>query len=151
VGAPPDPYVLLFNQIPKRGFSICHFKRKGDPKGHFWVTVPVGQETILLVCMITKQLNNRIAYYKKLGNDAAMGSLIPILPGTFSFLNEPETVVECNSARSVDIGIFREMVEKATFSVKCRDKDIPDELKRNVIKAIKDSPVVRPVDRNLLA
>ena len=79
-----------------------------------------------------------------------MNSLIPILPGTFSFLTNPETVVECNLAMSFDLETFRYLVVRETFSVERRDADIPQELKDKIVQAIKESPVVKKIDKDLL-
>lgn len=123
---------------------------KDHDKGHFWVTVPSGRETIVLVCMVTKQAEKRKEYYRRKENFGAIPSLIAVPVGTFDFLPEPDTVVECNLTISLDFETFKEKVEWKSFSPKCRDNTIPADLKKRIIQGIKDSPVVSYADKALV-
>jgi len=90
--------------------------------------------------MVTSKAEKRREYYRRCKNFGAIPSLVSVPEGTYDFLPDPDTIVECNSAMSLDLAIFKEKVELKSFSLKCGDDKLSHDLKRRIVQGIKDSP-----------
>lgn len=78
------------------GFCICYFKNAThDPEAppHYHVTIPISDDSSLLLCIVTSQVDNKAWYYKKT-NDNALASLVIVNKANLSFLKK-ESVIDC--------------------------------------------------------
>lgn len=133
-----------------KGFCVCYFKNiqydeKASP--HYYITVPINDELSLLLCVITSQIENKIWYYHKT-NEKAISSLVPIGKDSFPFL-EKESVIECNLPFLISKHELTKIVDpRHKFKIVVRD--IPSEIKKNIIRAINNSPIVKPFIKKML-
>lgn len=132
------------------GFCVCYFKNsEHEPEAppHYHITIPINDDTSLLLCFITSQVENRINYYKKTYKEA-ISSLVRVDKKDLSFLKK-ESVIECNQPmliRKIDFGKIIDPEHK--FEVITRK--IPLDIKKKIVKAIKDSPIVKPFIKKLV-
>ena len=133
-----------------KGFCVCYFKNLSyDEKAppHYFVTVPINDELSLLVCVITSQIENKLWFYHKT-NEKAIQSLVRVDKNSLPFLKK-ESVIECNLPLLISRHEFTKIVDpKYKFKVVARD--IPSEIKKNIIKAINNSPIVKPFIKKML-
>lgn len=133
-----------------QGFCICYFKNvQHEPNAppHFHVTVPVNDDSSLLLCIITSQTEKKAWYYRKTREDA-IESLVAINKESFPFLVK-ESLVDCNQPILVRKSKINDLIDpKCKFEVKVRD--IPQEIKERIVTAIQKSPLVKPVIKKML-
>jgi len=97
--------------------------------------------------MITSQIDSKTAYYS--GRPDAFASLVAVGKGDLPFLSVDPSLIDCNSV---------ELIPKAELSKKydpahgfeMKMPDVPEELRIRIIKAIHNSPIVKPVIKKLL-
>lgn len=133
-----------------KGFCVCYFKNTDhDPESppHYHITVPISDASYLLLCVITSQMENRIKYYQRT-NKRAVPCLVKVDKNDLHFLNK-ESIIECNQPMLVRKKNFGRIVDSKQ---KCKVimRDIPSYLKEKIVKAINDSPIVRPFFKKLL-
>lgn len=132
------------------GFCICYFKNTThDPEAppHYHITVPISDDSSLLLCIITSQIENKAWYYHKT-NKAAESSLVLVDKGDLHFLKKT-SVIDCNQPMLVYKNKFNKLVDSEhDFQVVVRD--IPLDLKEKIANAIKASPIVKPFIKKLI-
>jgi hypothetical protein len=134
-------------------FCICWFKDLTygpESLPHFYVCIPIKQKYSLLLCIITKQIQNKRKYYSK--NIKALSALVEVSYNDLYILDrEYNSVVDCNHAELFTIDELIERIDpEHGIEIKMGKKEIPHYLKIKIIKAIKLSPVVRPHYKKLL-
>lgn len=145
VDFPPDYIAKTLS-----GFCICYFKNtKHDTEAppHYHITIPINDDTGLLLCIITSQIENRVRYYRKT-NKAAIQSLVSVNKGDLSFLKK-ESVIECNHPILIRKNEFSRIVDP-DHKFKVISRNIPSNIKKEIIKAIKSSPIVKPFTKKLI-
>lgn len=137
------------------GFCVCYFKDAAhDPSApsHYHISIPLKENDYLLFVLITSRLDGKIDYYSRT-NQKALNSIILIDPYKyFPFICKDSTVIDCNQPI---FGRKQEFFEndkiinwKNNFEIKSRD--IPQDLKKRIVSALKDSPIVKPYIKNLI-
>lgn len=133
------------------GYCVCRFKNINfapEAPPHYYVVIPIKDDSNLLLCIITSQIENKVWYYHK-KNDKAISCLVRIDTNTFPFL-EKESVIECNQPFLIPKNELIKVVDqKHKFSVVTRN--IPAEIKKKIVKAINDSPLVKPYIKKMLS
>jgi hypothetical protein len=132
------------------GFCVCYFKdKRHSPESppHYYVTVPITNDTSLLLCIITSQVENQMWYYRNV-NVSAISSLVRVDQSSLPFLTK-ESFIDCNRAELIRKNEFIKIVDsKPCLEIKTRD--VPDELKREIISAINKSPLVKSFIKRLI-
>lgn len=131
-------------------FCICYFKHnKHDSQAqpHYYVSVPISDDTCILICIITSQIENKLWFYRHT-KEKAIDSLVKVTPDNMKFLSK-ESVVECNNAELIIKKHFGKYVHPKV-PLKIITREVPEEIKAKIIKAIKDSPIVKPYIKKLL-
>ncbi|MFV1951913.1 MAG: hypothetical protein ACC630_08185 [Nitrospinota bacterium] len=132
------------------GFCVCYFKNAthdADAPPHFHITIPINDDASLLLCIITSQAESRIKYYKKT-SEAAISSLLEVNNNDLSFLKKG-SIVECNQPVLIHKQKFGKIVDP-DHKFKVVSRDIPADIKEKIVKAIKDSPIVKPFIKKLI-
>lgn len=131
-------------------FCVCYFKNSThEPEAppHYHITIPVSNDTSLLLCVITSQVKNKAWYYQKTNTDA-LPSLVSVNKHSLSFLKK-ESLIDCNHPLPIHKNKFGKIVDPDhKFEIVTRD--IPADLKEKIIKAIKDSPIVKPFIKKMI-
>lgn len=132
------------------GFCICFFRNTThdpDAPPHYHITVPVSDDTSLLLCVITSQVENKACFYQKTNKDALL-SLVSVNKRSLSFLKK-ESLIDCNHPMLVHKSKFGKIVDP-DHKFKIVTRDIPDEIKDRIVDAIKDSPIVKPFIKKMI-
>lgn len=133
------------------GFCVCYFKHIDFDQAappHFYVTVPINDDASLLLCIITSQIENKIWYYHRKDTDEAISCLIQVNSNDFSFLNR-DSVIDCNQPTLIYKNDLGKIVDqKHGFQIIKRG--MPVEIQEKILKAIIDSPLVKPVIKKIL-
>lgn len=141
----PDEFIINFI----KDFCICHFKDTNHvPKAppHYYVNVPVNDDSSLLLCIITSQIEKRKNYYSR--NEKALKALVYVSDKTLPFLSK-ESVIDCNGAELYNrIELQRRIDPKHKIQV--TERNIPDSLKTQITKAVQDSPLIKRYIKKLL-
>jgi hypothetical protein len=137
------------------GFCVCHFKdAEHDPKAplHYHISIPLKENDYLLFVLLTSKLDSKIDYYDRT-NKKALNSIISIQPyKDFSFIYKDDTVIDCNQPifnRKQEFFENNKIINwEEDFEIKLRD--IPIDLKKRIVFALKFSPIVKPYIKNLI-
>jgi hypothetical protein len=132
------------------GFCICYFKNaEHSPEAppHYHVTVPITDDSSLLLTVITSQIENRKRFYRRTNKDA-LSCLVEVNKKELRFLKK-DSIIECNQPQLVRKIDFEKTVDPDhQFEVVARD--IPDDLKEKIVNAIKASPIVKPFIKKMV-
>ncbi len=132
------------------GFCVCYFKNTThdpDAPPHYHITVPISDDSSLLLCIITSQIENKAWYYHKT-KEAAASSLVLVDKSDLPFLKKA-SVIDCNQPMLIYKNKFGKIIDPDNkFEVVSRN--IPEEIKEKIVQAIKVSPVVKPFIKKLL-
>lgn len=124
-------------------FSVCKFQDKyhsKDSPPHYYIIIPTRSNLYLVICMITSQIEKKISYYQK-SNKKCLPGLVVLGERELPFL-EKKSVIDCNRANYIlKKDLCKRIIPK---SYKFISEGIPVELRNRIIKAIKDSPVIKP-------
>jgi len=126
-----------------KGFSACFFKDKNHRKEsppHYYITIPSKQPSCLIICLVSSQLEKKIAYYKR-SNEKCLNSLLTIEEADLDFLDR-KSVIDCNNAEHIHKNALKNRVVSKTYNFIA--DDIPDDLKHKIIEAIRLSPKIKP-------
>lgn len=133
-------------------FCVCYFKdirHDSSAPPHYYITVPVSDDSFILFCIITSQVENKLWYYKK-KNEKALESLVRIDPNHLPFLTKI-SVIDCNMAELISRDEIVDIIDsKLDPPIKVITRNIPDELKDKIISAIKNSPIVKPIIKKMI-
>jgi hypothetical protein len=132
------------------GFCVCHFKNTKhapDALPHYHMTVPISDDSSLLLCVITSQVENKLWYYRKT-SEKALSCLVRVDKSNLSFLKR-ESIIECNQPLLIRKNEFDKIVD-SNYKLKVVLRDIPSDIKEKIVKAIKDSPIVKPFIKKLI-
>ncbi|HDH00996.1 MAG TPA: hypothetical protein ENG80_04210 [Nitrospirae bacterium] len=132
------------------GFSVCYFKNEEhlpDAPPHYHITIPINDDSSLLLTVITSQIENRLKYYERT-KKKALSSLVTVSKKDLKFLKKT-SIVECNQPQLVRKIDFNKIVDP-DHEFKVVARDIPDELKEEIIQAIKESPIVKPFIKKMV-
>ncbi len=132
------------------GFCICYFKNAThDPEAppHYHVTIPISDDSSLLLCIVTSQVENKAWYYKKT-NANALASLVTANKSSLSFLKK-ESIIDCNQPLHVHKSKFDKIVDP-DHNFKVVSRNIPDDLKKRIVDAVKASPIVKPFIKKMV-
>lgn len=129
---------------------VCHFKDKQHrPEGppHFYVIIPVNSATDLVLTMITSQVASTTAYYSN--KPDAYASLVAVGKNDLPFLSVNPSLINCNNVELVPKAELSKKFDPAHgFEMKL--PSVPEELKKRIIEAIHNSPIVKPIIKKLL-
>ncbi len=132
------------------GVCVCYFKHSEhdqDAPPHYYVSVPINDDTCILLCIITSQIEKKLWFYRRT-NEKAIDSLVKVTSDDLEFLTK-ESVVECNMAELIVKKHFDKRVNpKGPLDVITRE--LPDDVQARIIKGIKDSPIVKKHIKNML-
>jgi hypothetical protein len=140
------PYSLIAKSLTD--FCLCYFAEKNHPKPHYYLSVPINDNSSILLCIVTSQIENKLWYYRKTRREEAIQCLVPVDETTLPTLSR-KSVVECNVPRYVLREDFGKIID-SKHGFKSVTREIPDDLKTQVIDAIKKSPLVKPYLKKLL-
>ena len=131
-------------------FCVCYFRNSthdSEAPPHYHITIPVSDDTCLLLCVITSQVENKAWYYQKT-NKEALSSLVSLSKRNLSFLRK-NSLIDCNHPVLVHKNKFSKLVDP-DHKFKVVARDIPEEVKEKIVTAIKDSPIVKPFIKQLI-
>ena len=129
-------------------FCIVRFQDKTlqNPDLHWYVLIPAGLSHFL-IAMITSHGVKRAKYYRGTPQAKAVGSLVRINNNDFGFLKR-DSVIECNYTEYLDIQeIIHRIEEEKGFKIE--KEKVPAYLKKKIVSAINNSPLVSPLIRKL--
>lgn len=129
-------------------FCIVRFQDKTlqNPDVHWYVLIPAGSSHFL-IAMITSHGDKRAKYYRGTPQAKAISSLVKINNNDFGFLSR-DSVVECNSTIYMDIQeIIHRIEEEKSFRIE--KEQVPPYLKKEIVSAINNSPLVGPLIKKL--
>jgi hypothetical protein len=129
---------------------VCHFKDKQHrPEGppHFYVIIPVNSATDLILTMITSQVDSRTAYYSN--RPDAYASLVAVGKSDLPFLSVDPSLIDCNKVELVPKADLPSKFDPA-YGFEMKLPSMPEELKKRIIAAIHNSPIVKPIIKKLL-
>ncbi|KJU87687.1 hypothetical protein MBAV_000119, partial [Candidatus Magnetobacterium bavaricum] len=101
----------------------------------------------LLLCIITSKVERRTKYYE-FRHKTAVDCLVKVDNNILSFL-KVESVIDCNS---IELIPKKELLDRIdpTHSIVVKQRNISNELKEEIGRAIKKSPLVKPYIKKLL-
>lgn len=109
----PDKLVINFI----KDFCICHFKdidHASEAPPHYYVNVPINDDSSLLLCIITSQTEKRVNYYSR-SNKKALKALVYVSNKTLSFLSK-KSVIDCNLAELlVSMSFKKELIQSGNY------------------------------------
>lgn len=115
------------------GFCVCYFKNTThDPEAppHYHITVPISNESSLLLCIITSQIENKVWYYQKT-KESAESSLVLVDKDDLPFLKKA-SVIDCNQPMLIHKNKFSKIIDPDNkFEVVSRN--IPGEIKEKIV------------------
>ena len=123
-------------------FCVCFFKDTKfhkDAPPHFYINVPIDDDSSLLLCIITSKIEKRKKHCAK-ANRKALKSLVYVDNKTLEFLSK-ESIVDCNEADIVNKIELQKRIDPK-YKLKVIERNIPDNLKIQIVRAIKDSPLI---------
>lgn len=129
---------------------VCHFKDKQHrPEGppHFYVIIPVNAATDLVLTMITSQVVSTTTYYSN--NPDAYTSLVAVGKSDLPFLSVDPSLINCNNVELVPKAELSKKFDP-THGFEMKLPAVPEELKKRIIAAIHNSPIVKPIIKKLL-
>ncbi len=132
------------------GFCVCYFKNIThdlEAPPHYHITVPISDDSSLLLCIITSQIENKAWYYHKT-NEEAVSCLVRVDKHDLPFLKK-ESIIECNHPILIHKNKFNKIVDP-DHKFKVVKRDLPANIKKKIVKAIKDSPIVKPFIKKLI-
>lgn len=146
---PPDAIVHFLSD-----FCIIKFKHRGykaDSPPHNYISIPVNDDTILLLCIFTSQIENLAVYYSRV-NEKALDSLVYLEPSEeLQFLTE-NTFINCNNPELILKKDISKIIDgRYGLEITLTGEKIPQKVKDNVIKALTNSPIVKPFIKKLIA
>lgn len=135
-------------------FNMIHFRDISHDKGapaHFWVTISTGDNQYMLLSIVTSQMSRLEKRYTAEGEEKALDSLVPLSISDFNGIAKP-CVINCNETTLLSAKQLIDRIDKAYCSAKSKsciefihcDRDFNSELKNRIVRAISDSPSVRP-------
>lgn len=130
---------------------ICLFRNsnhKGSETPHYHILIPCSDNRYLVVCHITKQIENRIWYYRRSEKIEAIECLVKVNNADFDFLTT-DSVIECNQAEIILRGEF-DCIIHPSHGCKLIIDNIPIELTEEIKSAINKSPLVKPFIKKIL-
>lgn len=131
-------------------FRIVRFqdKKLQYPEPHWYVLIPT-DSSHFLIAIITSQAAKRKEYYKRTFKPKAVVSLVKINNDDFGFLKRgKDSVVECNQVEYLSIQeIIHRVEEDKGFEIE--KEQVPAYLKKEVVSAINNSPIVKPFMKKL--
>jgi hypothetical protein len=137
----------------KAEFNLIHFKDLKLPPNapaHFHVTISLGDDQYLLLCIITSQMQKLERIYRFRNQQGAIDSMVPLSSDDFPTLsigcvvncNDTELLTRDELARRIDPSISLDFISfNQSFS---------DVLKNSIINAIDNSPIVKPNIQKIL-
>ena len=137
-------YVPLTLQS-RTDFCLVHYQDDTlqFPSPHWYVFIPTKEDSKFLVIIITSQIEKRMNYYKNAKQLKATKCLVKISNNEFPFLNKL-SAINCNET---DLLSINEIVHKVDEEVgfKFEDEKIPAYLKKEIVSAILQSPLIPPL------
>jgi len=97
--------------------------------------------------MITSQVQSKIDYYTRT-NAVAVTSLVAVDGTDLQFLNRP-SLIDCNSVELVPKAELSKKYDPA-YGFEMKLPVVPDALNNQIVAAIKNSPLVKPIIKKLL-
>lgn len=132
------------------GYCICYFKHKDHAQEvppHYWITIPSKNNSWVLLCIITSQIEKRERHYQKV-NSNALPSLVKVTPTDLPFLVK-ESVIDCNKVLLVEKRSFYKVIDPK-YKFRIITWDVPKDLQKRITVAVKSSPLVLPYIKNSL-
>ncbi|MBI5409365.1 MAG: hypothetical protein HZA14_08370 [Nitrospirae bacterium] len=132
------------------GFCVCYFKNTThDPEAppHYHVTVPISDDSSLLLCFITSQIENKAWYYHKT-RETAESCLVLVGKDDLPFLKKA-SIIDCNQPQLIHKNKFEKLID-SDHKFEVVSRNIPKEIRGKIVKAIKASPIVKPFIKKLI-
>ncbi len=133
-------------------FCIIKFKNKAyHPESplHNYINVPINDDSSLLLCIFTSQVENQASFYNRV-NKKALDSLVYLKPNELPFLTV-DTLIDCNNPELIPKENISDIVdEKHGLKITLTAEKIPHWLKVKTIEAVFNSPLVKPYIKNMI-
>lgn len=138
----------LISTLNNKEFHVYYYKDSTHSAGsppHYNILIPIQDDSSLLICLITSQLNKKIDYYRNMHNTSQtrqrlLKSLVFVGKKELPFLDK-DSIIDCNQAVYLTRDEFKKRIlYKEEFKI--IDKLIPTEIKKNIIAATKNSPLI---------
>ena len=144
---PPDVIIEFLSD-----FCIIKFKNKEyspESPPHNYINIPINDDTSLLLCIFTSQIEKQATYYNKV-NKKALDSLVYLEPNELPFLTD-NTFINCNNPDIIPKeNIFDIVDEKYGLEITLTSEEIPHWLKVKTVEAVLNSPLVKPYIKNMI-
>jgi len=111
---------------------------------HYHIAIPISSDEFVMLTLITSQLRKQIDFANQ-QSIKYQESLVIVNPEDLSILSK-QSVINCNNI----LVYTREELDTKIHSIEFKDCDIPEELINRLIKAIRNSPVVKERYKKLL-
>ncbi|MGR3221359.1 MAG: hypothetical protein ACUZ8H_16305 [Candidatus Anammoxibacter sp.] len=142
----PDDIIIKFIS----DFCICRFKdNKHLPEAppHYYVNVPIDDDSSLLLCIITSQIEKREKFYTK-ANKKALKSLVYVDDGTLSLLTK-KSIIDCNKADLITKTELQNRIDPKS-KIEVKEGNLSDNLKIQIVRAINNSPLINDYTKKRL-
>ena len=140
------PLEYFINSIDSSKFNVIKFKDKEHSHGappHYYVTIPVLMDSMILISIITSQVKKREKYYEASKSPSAVKSLVKLVSQDFIFLDKDESVIDCNNALLLyKKNLLAKIDTRFEFRYICDETKFSEILRNKIIEAIKISPLV---------
>jgi hypothetical protein len=133
-----------------KNFCVCYFKDKKfpvDAPPHFYVIVPISDESALLFIVITSQVQKREKYYNN-SNPLNKCSLVKVNKSKLSCLSK-ECIIDCNQPELIGKNELDGRIDPK-FGFEIRSRIIPHDIIDAIKKAIKSSTIVKQFIKDLI-
>lgn len=136
------PLDVIADSIEKP--CVCRFRNVNHRESelpHYHIAIPSKEKDFLVLCHITKQVENRVRYYERTGKTEAIKCLVKVDSSDFDFLTA-ESVIECNQA---EIRLKKEFATIVHPSHGCQviTRNISSEIEKKIRDSILHSPLVK--------
>jgi hypothetical protein len=125
--------------------NIAHVHSKSP---HYHVIITTKNKDSIVICHITKQIENKIWYYHRANNEKAITCLVRVDTTDLDFLTE-ESIIECNQAEIILKQEFANIVHPS-HGCQLIAPTISTDLENKIKEAILSSPLVKPFIKNAL-
>lgn len=137
-------------------FCVCKFadiNHKNECKKHFYINIPLINNSYLLFCMVTSKREEKKRYYSK--NPKALKALVEVTKSDINCLpyeNHIISIINCNEPSFfTSREIFLNEIDKYnTKPFEIPQSIINTELQCKIIDAIMISPLVKPNIKKLI-
>jgi len=132
-------------------WRVVSFKNKQydlSAPSHYHISLPVSDNTFVMLCIITSKIENRVLYYKNI-NEKAIDSLVAVSPQNIDILRK-DSLIDCNRPiYGNKKEVWKKYIIENSFK-NIANVYISDNLKSSIIGAVLESPLVKYSIKNML-